>query len=667
MAPKFPGLLLVALLAACSSARPSADAGGRASRVEAPQRASGPSAASASGPEGQAAAQVVVAPPSGDVPETAFEFVTSLRDLKTTARASSRPVLEGLVRESPFAKTMTATLDARGWDFFFSTPTGPARSATLLFAAVHALPAHGRTTEGYPLDLLGSSQARLLAAAPVVESARRALEGTKGWEGMREVVERETAPTEAEIEALVEMDRMEGKDADGFAAVDAALRRLIEAEATQAKARADLEVACMTAFFRYALDMRFLVAAHPFKADANPAKAPAVHAEELAAAFETFARDPQAGLDAFVPKHPYYAKAMAGLAAYRKMAAEGPFPELKTDATLKKGSKGALVRAVKERLAREGYFTGVIDDRFDADLEKSVMGYQRNHAYDATGILEKRHFRSMNIPVDKRVKQIELSLQRWRESEVPVDEPLYVRVNIAEFHMEVWENGLRALKHKVVVGNNNWDKDTDNRIEGRINRTKLFKAAIERVLLNPKWHVPGRIQREELNYELLAEPDYYAKHNFKVKILPDGREEIYQDSGKENALGRVKFQFPNRYGIFMHDTNVKSFFQREVRAFSHGCVRLSDPLVVAHFILERRAGMTAEQIDSILSSKVERDIALSTPVPIVVEYNTVGVDDDGRMQFFSDPYEYDKDFFAGKIPYSEEELKLLMKKIPKGG
>ena len=442
-------------------------------------------------------------------------------------------------------------------------------------------------------------------------------------------------------------------------------RRVLQSEEAIGQARNHVEALAQAAFFRWALDMRFRIVAEPFRADKDEASAIAAHGEDLAKAFDDFARDPVEGLKALPPRHAEYAMLVAGLAHYRQLAAAGAFAtvEVTGQQKLKRGSRGPLVEVLKKRLAQEGYYGGAIDATFDPELERAVKDYQEAHGFETSGEVEERHAKSMNVPVEQRVRQIELGLQRWRESLVRPEEPLYVRVNLPEFKMAVFENGVQLAKHRIVCGNNNWDIDPDSRMEGRINRTKLFAAQIERVILNPRWYVPKRIQKLETDFELLKQPDYYEKHNFVVKTLPDGREEIYQDSGNANALGRVKFVFPNPYGIFMHDTNQKGFFNREIRAFSHGCVRLHKPFEIVDILLERAAGISPERGRAILAKEEMRDISLKTPVPIFVEYNSVGVDEKGRVQFYSDMYGYDRDYFDGKIPYSPEELQLLTRKI----
>jgi len=601
--------------------------------------------------------------PSGNDTLDAVRNLWAKRAGQGTARAEA--LRQRLAQEPMFKKVTLSTLEARGFEFFFTTAEGPSTALTMLIESVKAMPDHGKSADAYPLAMLQADIDRLSASTLTDQANRTELEAMPAWQALGALVTQKTEPSIEEIDGLAAAGRLKGINSKAVARMTERASTLIDGDAGRIQTRASIEITASVTFFLYALDMKYLIIANPLKADKSRNKADITHAEKLVQAFEAFAANPKDGLAALLPKHPNYGKTMTGLAYYRKIAANGGFQKLTFSGKLKKGSKGPAVMALKQRLAQEGYYSGTPDTMFGPDLEDAVKLYQSTHGFNETGVVEERHVRSLNTTAEQRVKQIELSLQRWRESEVNPAEPLYVRANIPEFKMEVWDNGTLRMKHKIVTGNNNWDKDPAKRLEGRINRTKIFSAKIEQMLLNPKWHVPGRIQKQEIDYELLKEPDYYVRHNFKVKVLPDGREEIYQDSGGGNALGKVKFTFPNPYGIFMHDTAQKPFFENEIRAFSHGCMRLQDPLEVAYFVLERCAGMTREEAEAILDAGAEKEIILKTPIPIFVEYNSVGVDEMGRMQFFSDVYSYDKDFFDGKIPYSDEELKLLTRQIPR--
>ncbi len=636
-------LAVAAFAVGCSSARPPADAG----------RARDVTPAAPSLPQA--------------VRDEAFRVVQALWLARQAAVEGRRDVLaERLRREPMFKKATRTTLEARGYEWFFSLPDRPTAATTALLQALRALPDHGIATDPYPIAAIEAASLRIEQAAARVAAAREAARAHPATEPLLRLVEAGDPPTEEAIRGLVTAGRLAGLDEPGLLRWEGLVREVLRAEADLVAARADLEVAASVAFFRYALDMKYQVKAAPFRADKDPAQADLVHLDEIVGAFEAFARDPDAGVKALVPAHPYYAGLMAGLKRYRVLGERGGFSKVAAAGNLKQGARGKAVQALKRRLAEEGYFQGDPEDPlFDLALENSMKEYQTTHGFEPTGVVEGPLVRSLNVPVEQRIRQIELALQRWRESEVRPAEPLYVRVNIPEFKMEVWEDGRLVQKHRVVVGNNHWDRDPDARIEGRINRTKVFTAEISQVILNPRWYVPARIRRLELDFEVLDEPDYFAKRKFKVKVNPDGTEEIYQDSGDDNALGRVKFVFPNPYGIFMHDTNQKPFFQREIRAFSHGCIRLQDPLEVAYLFLEKRAGLDQERVNRLLASGDVHEVKIDPPIPIFVEYNSVGVDPQGRVEFFSDVYQYDRDYFDGKIPYSEEELRLLMRKIPK--
>ena len=636
--------MIVLVASACSSARPPVDEG----RI----------------PDVPAARAAGV---SGALRDEAFRVVQALRMLRQSALERRRDVLlERLRREPMFKKATRAVLEARNYELFFTVPNRPSAALAQLLSALGSLPDHAIRTDPYPIAAIETASARLGELDARLEAARAVTRSDGPRKALIALIEAEEPPAESAIQGLAEAGRLRGLDERGLLAFEAAARDEWNLEDEVFRVRAEIEIAASVAFFRYALDMKFLKVASPFQADKDPSQADLVHLEKLVAAFETFAKEGAAGLSALVPKHPYYAGLMEGLKRYRRLAESAEVEKVPAVDKLKKGAKGKAVQVLKRRLALEGYFDGDPEDPlFDEALERAVKGYQSTHGFNETGVVEAPLVKSLNVPMQQRVRQIELGLQRWRESEVRPDEPLYVRVNIPEFKMEVWENGRLVQKHRVVTGNNNWDRDPDARIEGRINRTKIFSAAISQVILNPRWYVPARIRRLEIDYEILDEPDYLANRKFKVKTNPDGSEEIYQDSGDQNALGRVKFVFPNPYGIFMHDTNQKPFFEREIRAFSHGCIRLQDPFDVAYLLLERRAGLDREKVDRLIASEDVHEVKLDPPVPIFVEYNSVGVDANGRIEFFSDVYGYDKDFFDGKIPYSEEELRLLMRKIPR--
>jgi len=605
-----------------------------------------------------------------------FETVQALWLLRKKVMEERETLLRDRVEtERMFRKASAIVFEARGWDLLFSGDSGPLPVVGLLVDAITALPEHGITPGRYRLDALETTVGVVKERAVSVGEAMSKLESDDAWHVLKGVIQGREPPGEGQVRGIMKTGRLDATGRKDLGVMEASFRAYMVVLAQSYVTRTDLDIAAMSAFFRYALDMKFLKVASPFLADKDPSEAGVTHLDQLVESFEAFIVDPEGALSGLVPTHPEYQGLMDGLAEYEMMAEEGEFPKVPRRGTYRRGSRGKSVRALKARLAREGYFDGDVESPvFGEPLEKSVTEYESTHGFTPDGVVEKYLLRSLNVPIERRIDQIGLSLQRWRESDVRPEEEIYVRVNIAAFMMEVWDRGQRVLRHRVVVGNNNWDHDPERGWEGRLNRTKIFSAEVERVILNPRWYVPRRIHRLELDFEILSRPDYYAEHRYKVEILPDGRERVYQESGNENALGRVKFVFPNPYGIFMHDTPHKHFFNRDIRAYSHGCIRLHDPLDVAYFILKRCKGIEKEEVDRLLATedvgsrpgtKAVRVVELDTTVPIFVEYNSVGVDEQGRMLFFSDIYRYDRDYFAGKIPYSEEDLELLRKEIPR--
>lgn len=605
----------------------------------------------------------VVADPETSAPGTfgasTFQMWKFLSSAHSVLRAREKEIIDG---QDHWSKLLTDTFDSVSWEpVFTGTPDGTRLNEVLV--AIEELPAHGLKIASYPIQELKAAATEYQASSTREAAILTELEKIPGWIEVRPFIDRAGKPTAAELNTLPPaVLRLSPENLDQMAA---AVARLAEARKEVAAQKARVEVFAISSFLRYAMDMKYRIVAAPFRAQRNAEAAHNAFSKELIETFTAFIAEPAATMAKLIPAHPSYRRVMQALAAYRAMAATGPFPDVNIPVKYRAGMKTDNIIRIKERLAREGYFEATLDALYDLYLMEAVKKYQANHGFEVTGLLEPRHMKSLNVPLQSRIEQLELSLQRWRESEVRDGGTLYVRVNIPEFMMEVWKGEERAFHNRVVVGNNNWDIDPGARVEGRINRTKLFSASIENVVINPRWNVPMRVRQVELDYDLLSQPDFLLKNNYVVEMLPDGREIVYQKSGEGNALGKIKFNFPNKYGIFMHDTNMKPFFKKEIRAFSHGCVRLDDPVPVAKFILAEASTVDPDSIDADLRIREPdpHSIKLDVPVPIYIEYNSVGIDDDGLPMFFSDVYSYDRDYFSGKIPYSTEELALLKRKI----
>jgi murein L,D-transpeptidase YcbB/YkuD len=250
-------------------------------------------------------------------------------------------------------------------------------------------------------------------------------------------------------------------------------------------------------------------------------------------------------------------------------------------------------------------------------------------------------------------------MERWRGFPRKLG-PRYIQVNIPDFMLDVIERGQSVLRMRVVVGNPR-------------QRTPIFSDTMTYLVLSPYWHIPSSIARREILPRLRQDPEYLATHNMKVlqgwgaevrEIDPQTidwstmtarnfRYRLRQEPGPKNALGRVKFMFPNRYNVYMHDTPSRALFAKSMRAFSHGCIRLEDPLALAEYVLRGDPHWTRTAILAAIARRVAWHIRLPEPIPVHLVYWTAWVTPEGKVQFRTDIYGYDQPqetTFCGATP-----------------
>ena len=584
------------------------------------------------------------------------------------ARALSRAIGKRRADEAPFVEAFDASFRAlvskekaakkvlervyegNGYTFVFADGSALTPGARELLHLVEELPSHGIATEPYHLDELRVLFTQYDAAsAGYLELRGKELPGAAGK--LRTIFElTKGQPTPEELAPGLREAGLSDADVDAVQQVVDLQGALFEAKKTLNDTLQKLDVRLLTAYFRYALDFRYVKIAHPWRAMRKPASAYKVYGDKLLADLEAGKDSVDATLRSWWPDHPLYERTRAGLAFYTKLAEDGRFVELPSRST-RRGQKGDHVRKLQQRLAAEGYFNGPLDGVFDDRLDRAVRLYQTTHQLDVDGIVAGTTLKSMNKRFKDRISDIELSLQRWRESDARGEKGMFVRVNIPQFQAEFWEDGKLLRRFNVVVGSNAWEIDPDRRVEGNLNRTMLFSSAMETVVVNPTWSVPSRIRDTELMKLAEKDPEYWAKHNYVLQTDDDGNiTKVYQKSGSWNALGLVKFLFPNDYSIYMHDTNLKHLFKNTIRAYSHGCMRVENALDMARFVFEKDGRLTPEEFERVLKSRTERGFTLRRKIPVHVEYNTVSVDDDGHVMFFLDVYKYDQAFRDGAVP-----------------
>lgn len=418
--------------------------------------------------------------------------------------------------------------------------------------------------------------------------------------------------------------------------------------------QADVEVA--RAVLRYLVDMQLAYPAHPQKytSPASVRKTTETQAEKLTALLALSQGKAAEVMKGAWPTHPQYALLLAAGDEYRKLAKAGgwqPLPKM-TAKAVKKGETGPFVVALRERLRAEGY-DGGLGEGFDAELLEAVSTFQGRHQLDPDGVVSKTTVAELDVTAEQRVRQIQLALERLRESEGRDPGDDYVWVNIAFQRLWVTLGGKLEQTHKTVVGNNDIDVDQQTMLKGKINRTKMFSHKMTRIILAPRWYPTARVIELEIGKHLATQPDFLEKHDYVREMQPDGTEVYYQKSGKENLLGEVKFQGPNKHNIYLHDTNVRALFAKARRAYSHGCIRVQDPMDIAELLLSRDKGMSPGQIREAIKEKEEKVVQLKTPLWVHIDYVSAAVDDEGHTIFGADVYGYDQAYYDGALPVEE--------------
>ena len=357
-----------------------------------------------------------------------------------------------------------------------------------------------------------------------------------------------------------------------------------------------------------------------------------------------------------------YRRLKSALASYRKMAAGGGWPIVPKGPALKPGNQDARVPALRTRLQVSGDLdasAAADGDAYDPALEAAVRKFQTRHGLIADGIVAQTTLESLNVPVAGRIRQIELNLERrrWMDDDLGSD---YTLVNVADQELKVVRNGQPVHAARVVVGK-------------PYSRTPVFSETMKYIVLNPYWNVPPSIANKEYLPKLKEDPAYLMRQSIRIfsgsgdaagEIDPYSVDwpsldrmpySLRQDSGGKNALGQVKFMFPNRFNVYLHDTPSKSLFAKDLRIFSHGCMRVENPLDLAALLLAGQ-GWTRKKIDAAVASGKQRVINLAKPIPVHVTYLTAWVNEDGSVNFRRDVYDRDKQLasaLAGSLPPDE--------------
>lgn len=354
----------------------------------------------------------------------------------------------------------------------------------------------------------------------------------------------------------------------------------------------------------------------------------------------------EASMEAIAPPFEDYHRLVAAAKQYRRYAMAGGWETLSGPADLRSGANEPRVAELKARLAAEGYFHGDIHDpRFDRELRSAVLQYQETHQLQLSGTLSQETLDSLNVSATRRYAQILVTLDRWRETRVGEDfDDEYIHVNVPDFHAELWAEGERVHRFKTIVGSTRrWrDENGEMQVDGR---TVLFSDELQYIVYNPYWNVPYSLWRRDYAEKIAEDPFWLLDNGYEIVPTPEGGELLRQLPGPENALGMVKFLFPNEHNIYLHDTPGRHLFNSNFRNFSYGCVRIEDALGFAALLTARDRGISLDAanafIEKTLAEQTEQWTTLRTYIPVHIEYYTVRVDDQGYTNFLADFHRYD--------------------------
>jgi len=419
---------------------------------------------------------------------------------------------------------------------------------------------------------------------------------------------------------------------------------------TDVTAAAAFDVRLMAAALRYVLEFRWVRSAHPFRQTRDMKEFVTEHKKGIVSDLvKTVAVIPE-NMETLWPEHSAYEALRKELARYKALAATKGERENLPFIGVDPGATGDAVMRLQRRLAFEGYYDGPQNGEADEPTVEAIKLYQKTHQLDVDGRVGKGSIRSLNVRMSERVRQLALSLQRWRESRSSRDRAkTYARINIPSFTFELYQDGKEVLRNRTIVGTNALDANREKWLQGHLNRTPLMQTRLYQVILNPTWMVPKRIRLQEIDPATESNPDLYAEKGYKEITLSNGEKRLVQASGKKNALGRVKFILEKTDAIFLHDTDKPWLFRKTIRDFSHGCLRLDNALDLAKRLSNMFEGTSEERFDRLLGSGRPQPITLKKPLDLYVEYNTVDIVD-GRPVFLIDVYKYDRYYHKGFLP-----------------
>jgi L,D-transpeptidase YcbB len=536
-------------------------------------------------------------------------------------------------------------------------------AALLLFAAFSSFGLHAESADGVRFQIQGMlvAASATLNHAAVAHGASRALQSVYAATGNAPLWSREGRATRQAEALLIELQDapaygLEAKDYQGNE-IGQLLNLSPPASGSDDARWAQFDVKLSVAALRFISDLHYgrvspEAAGFKLREDRPPF--------DLAGTLESLTTAPNVGRALAIAEPPFfhYGLLKDALARLRRLVQQADFVLLPPPASnLKIGDGYAGAPALRRMLTTMGDLpsgdtTAPADPTFDANLSAGVRNYQARHGLGIDGLLGKATFTALKTPPAKRIRQITLTLERWRWLS-PFKTPPII-VNIPQFRLFAFHSTedrvADILQMDVIVGRTYPQT-----------QTPVFEGDMRYVILRPYWDVPYSITQHEMLPKLRTNPAYLTAQHLEIVSGPDdsspsllptpenlallaaGKFHLRQQPGEDNALGLAKFIFPNNYNVYLHSTPAHSLFKEPMRAFSHGCIRVSDPLALATLVLKDAPGnWTREKIEAAMNGMTSVRIDLAHPINVLILYATALATEAGPIMFFDDIYGYDR-------------------------
>ena len=444
-------------------------------------------------------------------------------------------------------------------------------------------------------------------------------------------------------------------DAD---AIDNGLRELSAAAEAQAARSAQLDLALSNAALRFVTHLHYGRVAPRAAGFELPAPRSDI---DSVATLELLARtnDTAAALAAIEPNFDHYRLLKAALARYRRLATQPDLTNLPAfrGQSVKVGGLYAGAAALRRLLIALGDMPSDSnappgDESLNVGLSTGIESFQERHGLAVDGVLGRRTYAALTVPFTERVRQIELTLERWRWLPAFTTPPIVV--NLPEFRLFAFRSPVDResdiLQMDVIVGQS-----------FPHTRTPVFVAKMKYVIFRPYWDVPESIVQREMLRQIAASPTFLDDNHMElvsgpaddspvvpptadnIQALAAGKLRLRQRPGDDNALGSIKFMLPNPYNVYLHSTPAQHLFKESRRAYSHGCIRVSDPVGLAVHVLRNADGdWTEEKIKAAMAGEPDQRVDLSKPIEVMILYGTVMATESGRVRFLEDIYGHDR-------------------------